>query len=105
LPSYKISGGKMNAFYYASLEASKKLVDAGIVLETEFYWHRPLFQDDYELKHVSAIQELLPLGSKVRNTPYPAPSMAEVWRELPEFIESLSMKYKKTMMGKKCGYF
>ena len=60
----------MNEGHYASLEASKKLVDAGIVLETEAQWsvtgklvHRKRWASDI-----------------------PAPSMAEVWRELPDLI-------------------
>jgi len=58
----------MNPLNYATLEASKRLVDAGIVLETDCVW------DEFwriELKY--ARQE--------KKTP--APSMAEVWRELP----------------------
>ena len=67
----------MNKLNYASLSASKKLVDNGIVLETEKTW---FFRntgwemvDRYAAHHV--------------NRHYlPAPSMAEVWRELPECI-------------------
>ena len=64
----------MNDVNYASLEASKRLVDAGIVLETEWVWfhgtkgtwHLSERWLSYEASHI------------------PAPSMAEVWRELPE---------------------
>lgn len=57
----------MNPNNYASLEASKRLVDAGIRLNTEAYYD-PCY-----------------LGNPVDYiTSLPAPSMAEVWRELPE---------------------
>ena len=38
----------MNELNYASLEASKRLVDSGIVLETEvcWQWHDPCSPDD-----------------------------------------------------------
>lgn len=64
----------MNTQNYASLEASKGLVDAGIVLETEKVWFFSTtgweLVDRYD-KH------------KVNKHYLPAPSMAEVWRELP----------------------
>jgi hypothetical protein len=64
----------MNEANYASFEASKRLVDAGIVLETDFWWIRErsawkLADNDYGLPRAFAI---------------PAPCMAEVWRELPD---------------------
>lgn len=64
----------MNPLNYGSLEACKKLHNAGIVLETEHYWLREgstwkLADNDYGLPREYAIS---------------APSMAEVWRELPE---------------------
>jgi len=65
----------MNPLNYASLEASKRLIDAGIVLETEAYWRPYEYPDRREwnlyfrgMNHVEQV---------------PAPSMAEVWRELP----------------------
>ena len=56
----------MNTQNYASLEASKRLHDAGIVLETDVVWAR----DE------NGVLESCP-----------APSMAEVWRELPDDID------------------
>ncbi len=57
----------------ASLEASKRLHDAGIILETDAVWEGKEGQTRLNLK---------------ANCPdgFPAPSMAEVWRELPEGI-------------------
>ena len=66
----------MNELNYASLEASKKLYEAGIVLKTDALWS--LFLDGF---HLIMNTELHPL---VEN--YPAPSIAEVWRELPDGI-------------------
>jgi len=74
----------MNNLNYASLEASKKLHDAGIVLETEKVWFFSTtgweLVDRYD-KH------------KVNKHYLPAPSMEEVWRELPADIEVDGEKY------------
>lgn len=65
----------MNPLNYASLEASKRLVDAGIVLETEFC--RDMACNPNKIT-------TWPVGvDKGHPDFYPAPSMAEVWRELP----------------------
>ncbi len=69
----------MNTQNYASLEASKRLHDAGIELETEAYWIR-----------VANSPMMLTDNRHGADEYYPAPSMAEVWRELPEYVE-----YKK----------
>lgn len=70
----------MNPLNYASLETSKRLVDAGIVLETDFYY---LVTDNGNYI-VKSLQETLVY---LREAPYytriPAPGMAEVWRALP----------------------
>lgn len=70
----------MNNLNYASREASQRLVDAGIVLKTDFYWA------SVDMENWS----LCTIPHKVGFKEYPAPSMAEVWRELPEYVE-----YKK----------
>ena len=64
----------MNTQNYASLEACQRLVDAGVVLETDAIWS--LFYNGWRLVLRT---ELHPLVED-----YPAPSMAEVWRELPD---------------------
>jgi hypothetical protein len=62
----------------ASLEASKKLVDNGIVLETEKSFHAYPSP-----KYGKWLYNLI--NTNLDNTEdIPAPSMAEVWRELPE---------------------
>ena len=80
---------------YASLEASKRLVDAGIVLETEFsyYQEKPssnpnihsfgFLQEEMEFKRLFSGGETLSGNKNLYNQVIPAPSMAEVWRELP----------------------
>ena len=77
---------------YASLETSKRLVDAGIVLETEccWQWKDPCSPDD--IAYGAYGEWILVRGSidHIDAECIPAPSMAEVWRELPEYVE-----YKK----------
>lgn len=62
----------MNTQNFASLEACKRLVEAGIVLKTEAYWIR-----------VANSPMMLVDNRHGADEYYPAPSMAEVWRELP----------------------
>ena len=62
----------MNPLNYASLEASKRLVDNGIALETEA--HHIKYRTEWELKPRHSFDAVYGI---------PAPSMAEVWRELP----------------------
>ena len=69
----------MNELDHASLEASKKLVDNGIVLDTECYWCRLHDWDKYELKSADY--------ASFCDDSYPAPCFTEVWRELPATIE------------------
>ena len=83
----------MNELNYASLEASKKLHDAGIILETDAVWEGKEGQTRLNLK---------------ANCPdgFPAPSMAEVWRELPEeYCKNASdpIRYK-VLMSSQVGY-
>lgn len=68
----------MNKLNVASLEASKRLVDNGIVLETECYWHFNDYKYEWQLERRDYFTENIGLIT--------APSMAEVWRELPEYI-------------------
>lgn len=64
----------MNQENYCSLNLAQKLVDAGIVLETDYKWF--CRNGIWGLVDICCY---LPLGA-----PHiPAPSMAEVWRELP----------------------
>jgi hypothetical protein len=74
----------MNKNNYCTLEAAQRLVDAGIVLETEAIWVKWYFgsstvydRDPYEWRLMYKGLSESDCGS------IPAPSMAEVWRELP----------------------
>jgi hypothetical protein len=68
----------MNELNYASLEASKKLVDNGVVMETDFVWR--LGADGWKLLSRDWVTSMM---SNTYET-YPAPCFTEVWRELPE---------------------
>ncbi len=79
----------MNQLNYASLEASRKLVESGIVLKTEAYWVLSGSSYDknwtWDLSATSRRDYLDPNDYFIKEF-YPACSMAEVWRELPEEI-------------------
>lgn len=81
----------MNTQNYASLEASKRLHDAGIILETDAVWEEKEGQTRLNLK---------------ANCPdgFPAPSMAEVWRELPEQHDDEYLRLFKDEGKTFCGY-
>ena len=70
----------MNELNYASLEASKRLVDAGIVLETD----ASRIEDPLGGWNKRVLPTQMCKTKYQFNTRLPAPSMAEVWRELPE---------------------
>jgi hypothetical protein len=70
----------MNRLDYASLEASKRLAEAGIVLETEAAWC------EYNPNDWSIGYKKLIIDNPKKRFFIPAPSMAEVWKELPEEI-------------------
>ena len=74
-----LKGEGMNTQNVGSLEACKRLADSGIVLETEAIWS--LFYNGWRLVLRT---ELHPLVED-----YPAPSMAEVWRELPRLTHCI----------------
>ncbi len=71
----------MNPENYASLEASKRLVEAGIVLETDALWmnypRNPNGTDWYWTLTI-ATRRCPPTENCI-----PAPTMVEMWRELP----------------------
>lgn len=69
----------MNKANYCTLAAAKRLYEAGIVLETEYCW---VF-DQYG----SYLSITKPRPGKA----VPAPTMAEVWRELPDTEELIPL--------------
>lgn len=64
----------MNELNYASLEVSKKLVEAGIILDTDTVWRLDKINNGYFLTNCNPMSI---------TTDTPAASMVEVWRELP----------------------
>ena len=67
----------VNKLNYASLEASKRLVEAGIVLETDAVWY--VNGAGWQLSNRDWVAGVITYFEMIS-----APSMAEVWRELPE---------------------
>jgi hypothetical protein len=74
----------MNQENYCSLNVAKRLIDTGIVLETEAVWR--LGADGWKLLNKDWVTNMM------SNTyeSYPAPSFAEIWRELPEIYKTES---------------
>jgi len=86
----------MNPLNYASLEASKRLVEAGIVLETEAGWYKIFRPGCHSFDMVLSMRSG---NEKFYGDNYPAPSMAEVWRELPETIDEYDLTCEKIFNG------
>ena len=86
----------MNPLNYASLEASKRLVDNGIVLETEAGWYKIFRPGCHSFDMVLSMRSG---NEKFYGDNYPAPSMAEVWRELPETIDEYDLTCEKIFNG------
>jgi hypothetical protein len=78
----------MNQENYCSLNVAKRLIDTGIVLETEAVWR--LGADGWKLLNKDWVTNMM------SNTyeSYPAPSFAEIWRELP--LGSICVKHNIT---------
>ena len=65
----------MNPLNYATLEASQRLVDAGIVLKTKKYWYYSHLYGGWSKVEMAECDKKIP-----------RPQMAEVWRELREYV-------------------
>lgn len=88
----------MNNLNYASLEASQKLHDAGIVLETDWYWVKLITKEGWVLSTLDNV--VLKFYESI-----PAPSMAEVLKELPNNTAFLKNKiYYASTGGKDNAY-
>jgi len=95
----------MNTQNVASLEACKRLVDAGIVLETDMSWclsnNNYEGVDKWELNITAHLKGMTRLYSRI----IPAPSMAEVLKELPNNTAFLKNKiYYASTGGKDNAY-
>jgi hypothetical protein len=86
----------MNPLNYATLEASKRLVDAGIVLETDMHW----------IKCKDGVWVLMQLGEVGNHakgeieTWIPAPCFTEVWREVE--VDGMSNYYQDGILMSSC---
>lgn len=68
----------MNELNVCTLELSRKLAEAGIVLETEAVWRYDRLTDSWDLFwYENTLEDDLRI---------PAPNSAELWRELPDLI-------------------
>ena len=90
----------MNELDYTSLEISKRLAEAGIVLETDALWATSIHGGASQLIHKEDADKLFGQVTIV-----PAPSMAEVWRELPENITQDETYYYRTLQSRQCYHF
>jgi len=79
----------MNESNYGTLEACKKLVEKGIVLETEAGWYKIFRPGCHDFDMVLSARSG---NEKFYGDNYPAPSMAEVWRELKELSFSCRLQ-------------
>ena len=107
----------MNTQNYASFKASKKLFDAGIVLETSFSYFQEKPSTNPNMHSFNIPQTEMPyvlLGTSQRDLSgykdryysiIPAPSMAEVWRELPWVTDNYGLiSMNKADNVTYCGY-
>jgi hypothetical protein len=67
----------INSNNYCTREAAQRLVDAGIVIETERYWA-------WDESITTEPQLVSKISSAHWDVKIPALSLAEAWRELPE---------------------
>lgn len=85
----------MNEKNYASLESSKRLVDAGIVLDTDMYWIRYSEEAPYRLATFSQATTTI---NNIYPRRIPAPTMVEVWREM----KGISVSMRLCIDGSTC---
>jgi hypothetical protein len=88
----------MDELNSATLEASQRLVKAGIVLETEAVWYlsqtlgqkKPFAElmSRYRAKDFMNSVKFTETANKI----IPAPSMTEAWRELPDSTQIILVK-------------
>ena len=82
----------MNELNNATLEVSKRLTKNGIVLKTKAWWNWN--GREYVLS---------PAGTLLPG--FPALSLAEAWRELPEYVTKDEVTYYKTLQSRQCYHF
>lgn len=88
----------MNPNNYCTLEASQRLVAAGIELETDCVWAKVYpGREDSEWKVFTKAE--FNKAYYDFDTHMPAPSMGELWRELPDAIFVNEIRYEKSLFG------
>jgi hypothetical protein len=80
----------MNQDNYCTREYAQKLLDAGIVLETDCAWYQNSL-DGWHLLQVTDFNDGL------FNRRLPAPCFTEVWRELPVIVERDDVEYSLSL--------
>ncbi len=74
-----------NPLNYPTLPACQKLAEKGIVMETDAVYERHVWPSGEEWRLI--LKGLVPAGNEI----IPAPSLAEVWRELPSTTEIMEL--------------
>lgn len=98
----------MNQNNYGSLEACKRLVEAGIVLETEAVWCLGIPTWDHrETTWNLHYRNYVETNKYQYKETIPALSMAEAWRELPETycVNATDPVRGKFLTSKSVGYW
>jgi len=75
----------MNPNNCGSREACQRLVEAGIVLETDCYWVKIS-----DIQWIILPRDNITFSDITNGIAIPAPSMGEVWRELPYGISYIN---------------
>jgi hypothetical protein len=81
----------MNQENYCSLNVAKRLIDTGIVLETDYYWATYSESTLQSIRDAGKVyprpylvtKESIHEKHRTGHGYYPAPCFTEVWRELP----------------------
>jgi len=69
----------MNPKHHTSLPIAKQLAEAGIVIESEFWWSQPI-QNEWSISYRSYTKEI----NGVAREYYPAPIATELLERLPD---------------------
>jgi hypothetical protein len=90
----------MNKDNYVTLPVAQRLAAAGIVLETEQYWYISPLGSVWRIR----LGDELTSTMKLPQFSIPAPSMSELWRELPEFYDRGRKMFTTQESMHCCGY-
>lgn len=82
----------LNPLNYCTLPAAQRLTEKGIVLETEVVWYSRQNWKNWTIGYRGLVED-----DPRNNVVFPAPSMAEVWRELRQHINDQDYFQLKSM--------